>query len=98
MAEAEREINAISDRFAFMRHTIAEAAVRDAEIGYLLECFLQDESDAETGKRVTKKDIKRKLRDFNRRVSFASSETQFLIKHQLVPQDTRQGQKYYERL
>jgi hypothetical protein len=97
-AEALREINRISDQFAFSRYTVAEAAARDGELGCLIECFLNDEPDMETGRKVTKQYLKRKLRDFNRRWSHTNSELTFLKENGLVPQDTRMGQVYYEKI
>jgi hypothetical protein len=37
--QARKEIDAISDRHAFNRHTL-HAAAKDDDVGYLLECFL----------------------------------------------------------
>jgi hypothetical protein len=97
-SEATREIHAISDRYALNRYTVAELAVKDDEFGYLLECFLRGERDAETNRTVDKTYLIRKLKEANRAHSLQSSEATFIAENRLVKQDTRMGQVYYERL
>jgi hypothetical protein len=95
--QSRKEIDAISDRHAFNRHTL-HAAAKDDDVGYLLECFLSDQRDIGTGRKVTKAHLLRTLKEFNRATSFESSEAQFLYENQLVKQDTRMGEIYYETL
>jgi hypothetical protein len=75
--EATNAINAISDRHAYNRYTVLEAIKQDDQIGYLIECFLNDEPDLDTGRKVTKQYFMRKLKEFNRMVSFKVSEATF---------------------
>jgi hypothetical protein len=96
-AEAAREIDKISDRYAFSRYTVAEA-VKDDEMGYLIECFLKQELDLDRGRKVTPAHLRQKLMEFNRGISFKSSEAQFIAENRLVRQDTGLGQVYYECL
>jgi hypothetical protein len=96
-AEATKQINAISDRYALNRYTVQEAA-KDDEMGYLIECFLKDEPNLDNGRKVNRKYLIRKLKEFNRAISFQSSEAQFIAENRLVKQDTRIGQVYYESL
>ena len=96
-AEASNQINAISDRHAFNRYTVLEA-MKDDEMGYLMDCFLSDEPDMDSGRKVTKRYFLARLKEFNRRISFRLSEATFIAENRLVKQDTRMGQVYYESL
>jgi hypothetical protein len=48
-SQAGREIDKISDQYAFNRYTI-KAAMDDDDMAYLFECFFKHEIDLETGK------------------------------------------------
>ena len=48
-SQADREIDRISDQYAFNRHTI-KAAMDGDDMVYLFECFFKHEVDLETGK------------------------------------------------
>ena len=48
-SQADREIDKISDHYAFNRYTIKEA-MDDDDMAYLFECFFKHEVDLETGK------------------------------------------------
>ena len=48
-SQVDREIDKISDQYAFNRYTIKEA-MDDDDIAYLFECFFEHEIDLETGK------------------------------------------------
>jgi hypothetical protein len=96
--EAATAINAISDQWAFTRHTIAHAIRYDDYIGYLFECFFKGEHDLENGRKVTKEYLSRKLLEFNRMQSFKNAEAQYIAENRLVKQDTQMGQVYYETL
>jgi hypothetical protein len=52
-SRADREIDKISDQYAFNRYTI-KAAMDDDDMAYLFECFFKHEIDLERGKQVTK--------------------------------------------
>jgi hypothetical protein len=94
-SQADREIDKISDQYAFNRYTI-KAAMDDDDMAYLFECFLKHETDLDTGKLVTKRYLEKQLIQFNREISRRSSEAQFIAENRLVKQDTRLGQVYYE--
>jgi hypothetical protein len=94
-SQADREIDRISDQYAFNRHTI-KAAMDDDDMAYLFECFFKHEIDLETGKAVTKRCLEKQLIQFNREISKRSSEALFIAENRLVKQDTLSGQVYYE--
>ena len=48
-SQAGREIDKISDQYAFNRYTI-KAALDDDDMAYLFECFFKHEIDLDTGK------------------------------------------------
>ena len=48
-SQADREIDKISDHYAFNRYTI-KVAMDDDDMAYLFECFFKHEIDLETGK------------------------------------------------
>ena len=48
-SQADREIDKISDQYAFNRYTI-KAAMDDDDMAYLFECFFKHEIELETGK------------------------------------------------
>ena len=48
-SQADREIDKISDHYAFNRYTI-KVAMDDDDMAYLFECFFKHEVDLETGK------------------------------------------------
>jgi|SRR5215472_3272996 len=94
-SQADREIDRISDQYAFNRHTI-KAAMDDDDMAYWFECFFKHEIDLETGKPVTKRSLEKQLIQFNREISRRSSEALFIAENRLVKQDTLSGQVYYE--
>ena len=47
-SQADREIDRISDHYAFNRHTI-KAAMDDDDMAYLFECFFKHEIDLRNG-------------------------------------------------
>ena len=95
-SQANREIDKISDRYAFNRYAI-KAAMDDDDMAYLFECFFKHEIDLETGKPVTKRYLEKQLIQFNREISRRRSRSsQFIAENRLVKQDTRLGQVYYE--
>ena len=94
-SQADREIDKISDHYAFNRYTI-KVAMDDDDMAYLFERFFKHEIDLDTGKPVTKRYLEKQLIQFNREISRRSSEAQFIAENRLVKQDTRLGQVYYE--
>ena len=60
-SQAGREIDMISDQYAFNRYTI-KAAMDDDDVAYLFECFFKHEIDLETGK-ASHKALSRKALD-----------------------------------
>ena len=48
-SQADREIDKISDHYAFNRYTI-KAAMDDDDMAYLFECFFKQEIDLDRGK------------------------------------------------
>jgi hypothetical protein len=67
-SRADREIDKISDQYAFNRYTI-KAAMDDDDMAYLFECFFKHEIDLDTGKPVTKHYLEKQLIQFNREIS-----------------------------
>ena len=59
-SQANREIDKISDQYAFNRYTI-KAAMDDDDMAYLFECFFKHEIDLDTGKPVTKHYLEKQL-------------------------------------
>src|SRR5215510_9953379 len=73
-SQAGREIDKISDHYAFNRYTIKEA-MDDDDMAYLFECFFKHEIDLETGKPVTNRYLEKQLIQFNREISRRSSRS-----------------------
>jgi len=59
-SQADREIDKISDQYAFNRYTI-KAALDDDDMAYLFECFFKHEIDLDRGKPVTKHYLEKQL-------------------------------------
>jgi len=72
-SQAGREIDKISDQYAFDRYTI-KAAMDDDDMAYLFECFFNTRSTSKQAKRVTKRYLEKQLIDFNREISRRASE------------------------
>jgi hypothetical protein len=64
-SQAGREIDKISDQYAFNRYTI-KAAMDDDDMAYLFECFFKHEIDLDY--------LEKQLIDFNREISRRASE------------------------
>ena len=83
-SQADREIDKISDQYAFNRYTI-KAAMDDDDMAYLFECFFKHEIDLDTGKPVTKHYLEKQLIQFNREISRRSSRSsEFIAENRLV--------------
>ena len=89
-SQADREIDRISDQYAFNRHTI-KAAMDGDDMVYLFECFFKHEIDLETGKPVTALPRKTVDRSSIARFQGEAREAQFIAENRLVKQDTRVG-------
>ena len=97
-SQADREIDKISDQYAFNRYTI-KVAMDDDDMAYLFECFFKHEIDLETGKPVTKRYLEKRLIQFNREISRRSSEALSLLPRTvLLREDTPIGSESTTKL
>jgi hypothetical protein len=88
-SEAGREIDKISDQYAFNRYT-TKAAMDDDDMAYLFECFFKHEIDIETGK-LSHKALPRKTVDRLQSRDFEASLRSWSLSPRtvLLTEDTR---------
>jgi hypothetical protein len=93
--QADREIDKISDQYAFNRYTIK--AAMDDDMAYLFECFFKHEIDLDTGK-ASHKALPRKAVDRSSIARFQGEAQKLSLLPRTVLLNKKLGQAgvYYE--